>query len=169
MISPTWRTDCLCSPLGGSFLPLGRGASEAAYLATSHTAVAKRLRRADQQRLAGDLIATSEEYQIVPACLLDAHQQVVKRQLLRLERIGVIERIGGRPLPDGIAVCGSQLEPRGVGAVPARDVRVDRQPNVGREHRDGNVTHRSCDDEFVCPRVVPDLAADDERLHLRWR
>ena len=51
--------------------------------------------------------------------------------------------------------------------MPAGDMRVDREPDVGREMRDGDVADRAIEHELAGAWAVPNLTAHDERLDVR--
>ena len=79
----------------------------------------------------------------------------------------MVERADRILPPDGIAISGAEDKRERVGAVPARDVSVDHEPDCGGELGDRYVTDGADDHDLACLRIVRDLAAGDERLGLR--
>jgi hypothetical protein len=57
----------------------------------------------------------------------------VQNDVVRLQRVGVADRPGPLPLPDHLQVGVAQLQGQPDGAAAAAQVRVERQPEAGRE------------------------------------
>ena len=96
----------------------------------------KHLGRADQQRLAGDVVAGGQEHQVVPPWLVDDHAHIAERHLRGHPRVGLVERTCGPPPPYNVAGSGPQFERQVVRAAAAPGVGVDRHDDVGGELRD---------------------------------
>ena len=79
----------------------------------------------------------------------------------------MVERADRILPPDGIAIGGPQDERERVGAVPARDVCADSEPDGGGELGDRHVAHRAGDHDLTRLVILRDRTARHECLGLR--
>jgi len=80
---------------------------------------------------------------------------------------GGLEPIGGLPLTHRVTVSTTKLELDVVRAMPAGELGVNGQPDVGGGLRDGDMADRAVQHELARAWGVPEFTARDEPLGLR--